>query len=66
MGERVHLANGSRPLSAAASVFLPVAVLVVAVAAVIGLVFGGVLQGHQERVGPQGTSTTQSTILIEP
>jgi hypothetical protein len=66
MGERDHAAKGPRPVSSVISVFLPVGILVVAVAVVSGLVFGGVLQGHGERVGPPGSSTTQPTILIEP
>jgi hypothetical protein len=66
VGERNHSADGSQPVSAAAGIFLPVAVLVVAIAVVSGLVFGGVLQGRDQRVGPHGPSTTQSTILIEP
>jgi hypothetical protein len=47
-------------------VALPISVLIIAIAVVSGLVFGGVLQGHEERVGPSGSSTTQPTILIEP
>jgi glycine/serine hydroxymethyltransferase len=44
---------------------IPLAVLVVVVAIVSGLVLGGVIQGHQERLGPV-TPTTQSTLLIGP
>jgi hypothetical protein len=29
-------------------------------------VFGGVIQGDKERVGPAEPPTTQSTIIIEP
>ena len=45
---------------------IPLAVLVIVVAIVSGLVFGGVIQGHAERVGPAGAPTTQPTILIVP
>lgn len=50
----------------ALSVVLPVAVLLIVIAVVAGLVFGGVIQGHEERQGPEAPSTTQSTIVIEP
>ncbi len=66
MGSRDHPGEASRSFSAVLSVALPIAVLIVAIAVVSGLVFGGVLQGHEERVGPSGSSTTQPTILIEP
>jgi len=55
-----------KPLRLFPSVGLPVAVLLVVIAIVCGLVFGGVVQGHEERIGPAGPSTTQPTILIEP
>jgi hypothetical protein len=45
---------------------IPLAVLVVVVAIVSGLVLGGVIQGHQERLRPATPTTTQSTLLIGP
>lgn len=45
---------------------IPLAVLVIVVAIVSGLVLGGVIQGHKERVGPVTPVTTQSTVLIGP
>ena len=45
---------------------LPVIVLLVVVAVVSGLVFGGVLQGDETRVGPAQSPTTQSTIQVVP
>jgi len=45
---------------------LPVVVWLVVVGIVSGLVFGGVLQGDESRVGPAETPTTQSTVLISP
>jgi hypothetical protein len=51
--------------SAVANVVLPVAFLLIVVAVLAGLVFGGVVQGHATRVAPVETSTTGSTILIE-
>ena len=66
MARRDHPEEASRPFSAVLSVVLPIAVLIVAIAVISGLVFGGVLHGHEERVGPSGPSTTQPTILIEP
>jgi hypothetical protein len=45
---------------------IPLAMLVIVVAIVSGLVFGGVIQGHAERVGPAQSPTTESTILIVP
>lgn len=55
-----------KPLRSVLSVTLPVVVLLIVIAIVSGLVFGGVIQGHEERVGPTQPPTTQSTILIEP
>jgi hypothetical protein len=55
-----------KPLRSFPKVGLPVAVLLVVIALVCGLVFGGVVQGHKERVGPAAPPTTQPTILIEP
>jgi hypothetical protein len=48
------------------AVLLPFLVLVVAVAIVCGLVFGGAVQGHKAYAGPAGAPTTQPTTLIEP
>jgi hypothetical protein len=45
---------------------IPLALLVIVVAIVSGLVLGGVIQGHQERLGPVTPSTTQSSLLITP
>ncbi len=45
---------------------LPIAALLIAVALVSGLVFGGVIQGDASRVGPTEEPTTESTILITP
>jgi hypothetical protein len=45
---------------------LPLVVLVIVVAVISGLVFGGVIQGHQIRVGPGNAPTTQSTVQIAP
>jgi hypothetical protein len=50
--------------SAVANVVLPVAFLLVVVAVLAGLVFGGVVQGHAARVAPAQTSTSGSTIVI--
>jgi hypothetical protein len=47
-------------------IVVPLAVLVIVVAIVSGLLLGGVIQGHQERVGPVAPLTTQSTLLIVP
>jgi FlaG/FlaF family flagellin (archaellin) len=58
--------QSSRAPSPVLSVVLPVALLLIVVAVVAGLVFGGVVQGHEERVGPAEPPTTQSTIVIEP
>jgi hypothetical protein len=66
VGDRDHGREGSRPSSAILTVILPIAVLIVAIAVVSGRVFGGVLQGQEERVGPSSSSTTLRTILIEP
>lgn len=45
---------------------LPLAVLVVVVAIVSGLVLGGVVQGHEPRVGPDHAPTTRPTVEIAP
>jgi hypothetical protein len=45
---------------------LPVLVWVVAVAAVCGLVLGGVVAGGKTYAVPSGEPTTQPTVLIEP
>jgi hypothetical protein len=45
---------------------LPLAVLVVFVAVVSGLVLGGVVRGHESRVGPDHAPTTRSTVEIAP
>ncbi|OFW56515.1 MAG: hypothetical protein A2133_03270 [Actinobacteria bacterium RBG_16_64_13] len=45
---------------------LPLVVLVIVVAVVSGLVFGGVVQGHETREGPAQSSTTQPTVQIAP
>jgi len=45
---------------------LPLVVLLVVVAVVSGLVFGGVLQGYESRPAPEQAPTTQSTVLIVP
>lgn len=47
-------------------VTLPIVVLLAVVAIVSGLLFGGVIQGHETRVGPEQAPTTQSTVLIAP
>jgi hypothetical protein len=44
---------------------LPVATWLVVVAIVCGLLLAGVLQGHEAR-GPGRSTTTQSTILLNP
>jgi hypothetical protein len=49
-----------------ATVVLPVTILLAVIAIVAGLVFGGVVQGHAVRVGPEGPTSTVSTIVIEP
>jgi hypothetical protein len=54
------------PVDPMLSYTVPVAVLVIVVAIVCGLVFGGVIQGHEPRVGPAQAPTTQSTVLIIP
>lgn len=45
---------------------LPVIVLLVVVATVSGLVFGGVIQGDETRSGPGQAPTTQPTIQVVP
>ena len=41
-------------------------VLIVVVAVVAGLVWGGIIQGDEPRVGPQQDSTTEVTVQIVP
>jgi hypothetical protein len=48
------------------SVLLPLVALIVAVAIVCGLVFGGVLRGERTYDGTVGEPTTAPTVLIEP
>jgi hypothetical protein len=55
-----------RQRTPAYSLTLPIVVLLVVVAIVSGLVFGGVIQGDESRVGPERTPTTPSTVLIVP
>jgi hypothetical protein len=45
---------------------LPVIVLLVVVAVISGLVWGGVLQGDENRMGPEQAPTTQVTVQIAP
>jgi hypothetical protein len=45
---------------------LPVIVLILVVAVVSGLVFGGVIKGHEERAAGEGSSTTVPTVQIVP
>jgi hypothetical protein len=66
LSERSQQEEGGKGLSVVGSVVLPVAILLIVIAVVAGLVFGGVVQGHAERVGPGPSSTTVSTIVIEP
>lgn len=58
-----QLYNTAEPLY---FITIPLAVLVIVVAIVSGLVFGGVIQGHAERRGPIHAPTTESTVLIAP
>ncbi len=44
----------------------PLAMLLVIVALVSGLVFGGIVQGDKERPSPGEIPTTLSTVLIIP
>ena len=48
------------------NIALPVVLLFIVIALLAGLVFSGVLQGNVQRVGPNGSTTTQPTIIIEP
>lgn len=48
------------------ALIVPVAVLLVVVAVVSGLVFGGVIQGDADRPAPEHPPTTPSTVLIVP
>ncbi|MBN1629128.1 MAG: hypothetical protein JW990_05155 [Thermoleophilia bacterium] len=45
---------------------LPIIVLIVVVAVVAGLVWGGIIQGDESRVGPRQDSTTEVTVQIVP
>jgi hypothetical protein len=45
---------------------LPLVVLLIVIAVVSGLVFGGVIQGHESREGAGQAPTTQATVLIVP
>jgi hypothetical protein len=45
---------------------VPVAVLVIVVTIVSVLVFTGIIQGHEARVGPEQVPTTQPTVQIAP
>ncbi|NLO28367.1 MAG: hypothetical protein GX113_09355 [Actinobacteria bacterium] len=47
-------------------IVVPLATLLVVVGLVSGLVFGGVLEGHEIREGPQHVPTTQPTVQIAP
>ncbi|MBN1322306.1 MAG: hypothetical protein JXA87_15855 [Thermoleophilia bacterium] len=47
-------------------IVIPLATLLVVVGLVSGLVFGGVLEGHEVREGPEHVPTTQSTVQIAP
>jgi hypothetical protein len=49
-----------------ASLAVPVAVLIVAVAVICALVLGGVLRGDRVRTGPDAAPTTLSTVEINP
>jgi hypothetical protein len=66
LGERSYKREGGRASSAVASVVLPVAILLIVIAILTGLVFGGVVQGHASRVGSGPSPTTEATIIIEP
>ncbi len=55
-----------RPRTPVYPLVLPVIALLVAVAIVSGLVFGGIIEGSESRVGPSDVPTTQPTILIVP
>ncbi len=45
---------------------LPLVTLLVVIAVVSGLVFAGVVQGHESRVGSEQAPTTRATVLIVP
>lgn len=45
---------------------IPLVTLLVVVAIVSGLVFAGVVQGHESRVGTEQAPTTRDTVLIVP
>jgi hypothetical protein len=66
VAEHGHRSDGGRGPSAVASVVLPVALLLIVIAILAGLVLGGVVQGHAPRTGPGPSTTTESTIVIEP
>jgi hypothetical protein len=45
---------------------LPLVLLLVVIGVLSGLVFGGVIQGHESRAGAEHAPTTQPTVLIVP
>ncbi len=45
---------------------MPIVVLLVVVGIISGLVFGGVVQGDEARPGVEASSTTVSTVIIQP
>lgn len=47
-------------------VVLPIIILLVVIAAVAGLVWGGVIHGDEARMGPEQGTTTEPTVLIVP
>ena len=63
-GDATHDDLGGAPWLRA--VLLPLLFFAVAVAVVVGLVFGGAVQGHRTYAGPAQAPTTQPTILIKP
>jgi hypothetical protein len=65
LGERSYAREHGKASSALISVVLPVTTLLIVIAVLAGLVFGGVVQGSATRVGPGPTPTTEPTIVIE-
>jgi hypothetical protein len=55
-----------RNRAAIVGVGMPLVILLVVIGVVSGLVFAGVIQGHESRVGPEQAPTTRSTVLIVP
>ncbi|NLE11004.1 MAG: hypothetical protein GX630_05815 [Actinobacteria bacterium] len=47
-------------------IVVPVIVLLVVIAVVAGLVWGGVIHGDEARTGPEQAPTTEPTVLIVP